>query len=175
MFDMAAMAEGRPSCSVRTRARAAFSLIELVIVVVIIGVIAAIAIPRMGQASAGASDAAFAATLRELRGAIDRYYAEHGVYPSADPLSGNRTSIMLQLTQYTDDAGNYSDTRSATYRLGPYLGAIPALPVSSRKGRDKINTTDTGGAGWLYDPATGDIRANTGTEADAKGRLYSSY
>ena len=154
---------------------AAFSLIEVVIVVVIIGVITAIAIPRMGNASAGASDAALANSLSAMRRAIDLYRAEHGVYPTATPLSGNRTTIMFQLTQYTDDAGNYSPTRSATHRFGPYLRAIPALPASSRKGREKINTSDAGGAGWIYDPATGDIRANTANEVDGRGRLYRDY
>jgi hypothetical protein len=79
------------------------------------------------------------------------YHAEHGAYPSGATVNGNRAAIMLQLTQYTDQAGSYQSTRSATHRFGPYLRTIPPLPAGSRRGRDRIHTSDTGGAGWLYE------------------------
>ena len=152
-----------------------FSLVELVIVVVIIGVIAAIAVPRLGRASRGAGDASYAQKLGSLRRAIEQYRAEHGAYPTCDAATGGRTTIMLQLTQYTDDAGAYSATRTARYRFGPYLREIPALPVSRQKGRAKINSSDEASVGWLYNPTSGHIVGNTATDADASGRLYSAY
>jgi type II secretory pathway pseudopilin PulG len=148
----------------------------VVIVLVIIGLIAAIAVPRLSR-GAGAGSAALQSNLQSLRKAIELYRVEHGgAYPTCVEGAGNKTTIMFQLTQYTDAAGNYAATRSATHRVGPYLRQIPKLGVTDRRDRGKINTTDAGGVGWIYDPATGDIRANTVvTATDNNGRLYSSY
>ena len=89
---------------------------------------------------------------------VCRYYADHGAYPTCVSVGGGRTTIMLQLTQYTDAAGNTSETRSGVYRFGPYLRSIPPLGVTDRKSRDRINTTDNSSIGWIYTPATGAIR-----------------
>ena len=151
----------------------AFSLIELVIVVVIIAIIGAIAIPRLSRGAAGAADSALVSNLAAMRKAIDLYQAEHGGTFPVD------TKIALQLTQYTDNTGAYQATQDSTHVYGPYLRAIPALPVGAKKGNTGIATADAAGIGWIYDAATGNIRANTTdtspVEADAKGTLYSSY
>ena len=147
-----------------------FSLIELVIVVVIIGIIAAIAIPRMSRGSAGAADKSLAGDLITLRKAIDLYQAEHGgTYPS-DPSN--------QLTQYTDNAGNTSATQDATHIYGPYLRSLPPLPVGAQKGQTVIGvsqTPGTAGFGWIYDPGTGAITANTTSEQDVSNTPYDQY
>src|SRR3954452_7106709 len=89
-----------------------FSLIELVIVVVIIAIIGAIAIPRLSRGAAGAADSALVGNLRMLRSAIDLYATEHGgTYPDA-------TNVASQLTQYSNDAGTFSATKSSTYIYG---------------------------------------------------------
>lgn len=152
--------------------RKGFSLIELVIVIVIIGVLAAIAIPRLSRGASGAGDSALQGNLKILRTAIDLYATEHGgAFPSA-------ANIVDQLTKFTDENGNVSATRTGAFIYGPYLRSIPPLPVGTRKGSTGIdiaaNATEAG-VGWIYDPATGTIRANTTTETDARGTLYSSY
>jgi general secretion pathway protein G len=149
--------------------RRAFSLIELVIVVVIIGIIAAIAVPRMSRGAAGAGDSALISNLQVLRNAIDLFQTEHGgVYPDA-------ATIELQLTGYSNDAGVAQTTKDATYYLGPYLRAIPPLPVpGTRKGGTKIAATDAADVGWIYDDSTDTIKANT-TATDSRGRNYSDY
>lgn len=156
--------------SARIAARRGFSLIELVIVVVIIGIIAAIAIPRASRGTAAAADSALSANLTVLRSAIDLYSTEHGgSFPEVD-------KIADQLTQYTNDAGTVSATRTGAYIYGTYLRAIPALNVGAKKGSTGIDDTDASGIGWIYNGTTGNIRANTGaTEVDARGVLYSSY
>src|SRR5207248_200489 len=84
----------------------AFSLIELVIVVVIIGIIAAIAIPRLSRGAAGAADNALAGDMAVWRNSLDLYQTEHqGQYPT------NNTTILNQLTQYTDSSGATSATQ----------------------------------------------------------------
>src|SRR3954469_9831143 len=111
-----------------TRKTRGFGFIELVIVVVIIAIIGAIAIPRLSRGSAGAADSSLVGNLRVLRSAIDLYASEHGgTYPAA-------ATITTQLTQYTDDQGTVSATKTATAIYGPYVRTIPALPIGAKKG-----------------------------------------
>ncbi len=159
----------------RKRANRAFSLIELIIVVVIIGIIAAIAIPRMSRGAAGAGDAALSADLAVFRSGIDLYAAEHrGTFPVV-------ANIVLQLTGYSDSAGGAQATKDATHIYGPYLRAVPPLPVqgvgvgSGNKGDTTIAAAAAVGVAWVYTDATGVIIANTGTAADDTGKLYTDY
>jgi prepilin-type N-terminal cleavage/methylation domain-containing protein len=154
------------------RTRSAFSLIELVIVVVIIGIIAAIAIPRMSRGASGAADGALVADLKVLRNAMDMYLAEHGNTPPT------LVNVVAALTTYSDATGATNGTKTTTYIYGPYLRAIPALPVGADKGKTSIVATYTAGNGWVYNATTGHFSANTGigaTETDDKGVLYSTY
>jgi len=146
-----------------------FSLLEVMMVVVIIGLLAAIAIPKFSRAAAGATDQSLTGDLAVLRNAIDMYQAEHsGTYPSA-------TTINTQLTQYTDAAGAVSATKDATHIYGPYLKSVPAAPLGAKKGGTVIAAADGAGVGWIYSATNGTITANTTTETDASGALYSSY
>jgi prepilin-type N-terminal cleavage/methylation domain-containing protein len=149
--------------------RSGFSLLELLLVVVIIGIIAAIAIPRLSRGAAGAADAALSGNLAVLREAIDRYSAEHvGAYPAV-------ATFQAQVTQYTNEAGATSATRTTVYIYGPYIRTIPPLPVGTRKGQSGVAAADGPTIGWIYTQVSGDIRANTTTEADVTGKLYSTY
>ncbi len=154
----------------RVRSRQGFSLIELVIVVVIIGIIGAIAIPRLSRGSEGAADAALRGNLAVLRGALDHYSAEHkGQYPELG-------DVELKLLFYTNSNGDDNGAKTTEYMFGPYLRKIPPLPVGPQKGF--IGFTETPGTasrGWVYDDSTGQIKANTTTEKDAHGTLYSDY
>jgi prepilin-type N-terminal cleavage/methylation domain-containing protein len=146
-----------------------FSLLEVVIVVAIIAILAAIGIPRMSRGSKGANDSAVSGDLAVLRNAIDLYATEHGgAFPSA-------ANVNEQLTQYTDASGGVSATKDATHIYGPYLRSVPPLPVGANKGQSKIAALSAGDVGWIYVAATGAINANTTTEADDAGKLYSAY
>jgi type II secretion system protein G len=150
------------------RSRRGFSLIELVIVVLILGIIAAIAVPRMSRGARGAQDSSVASDLAVLRSAIDMYHSEHGSFPVASKFVG-------QLTTYTDDAGGPSATADATHIYGPYLRAVPALPVGTEKGSTGVAAAAAAGIGWLYNETTGVITANSGAATDTAGKLYTSY
>jgi prepilin-type N-terminal cleavage/methylation domain-containing protein len=153
-----------------TRKTSGFSLIELVIVVVIIAIIGAIAIPRLSRGSAGAADSSLIGNLRVLRSAIDLYAGEHGgTFPAAG-------TITAQLTQYTDDTGATSATKTGNYIFGPYIRTVPPLPVGAQKGQSGIAAATAATVGWIYDATNGSISANTAAgEVDAKGTLYSAY
>ena len=127
------------------------------------------AIPRLSRGSAGAADSALSGNLAVLRNAIDLYAAEHlGSFPTA-------ANIQNALLQYSDASGNLSATKDTTYIYGPYIRKLPPLPVGTRKGQTGIAAADGNTVGWIYTAATGDIRANTTTETDASGKLYSAY
>jgi prepilin-type N-terminal cleavage/methylation domain-containing protein len=139
-----------------------FSLLELVIVVAILAVIAAVALPRLGGSTDRADEAAVKADLETLQKAIDLFTAEHhGRYPTV-------AAIADQLTQYTDLNGHAQAARDAAHIYGPYLRAIPPLPVGHHKGNTKIAAADGVGVGWIYDETTGEITPNPGlNEAEA--------
>jgi prepilin-type N-terminal cleavage/methylation domain-containing protein len=155
------------------RRERAFSLIELVVVVVIIGIIAAIAIPRLSRGSAGAADAALIGDLAVMRGSIDLYVTEHqGLYPTF-------ADFESQMTEYSDLNGNTNPTKVGAFIYGPYLRAVPPLPVGAQRGMTalKVPPADgTAGFGWVYDAGNGTIVANTAAgEIDDEGTPYNTY
>jgi prepilin-type N-terminal cleavage/methylation domain-containing protein len=151
--------------------RHAFSLIELVIVVVIIAIIGAIAIPKMSRGAAGANDSAVIQDLTTMRSALDLFATEHGgTYPTA-------ANVLPQLTTYTDINGNTNATKTTVFIYGPYLKAVPTLPVGTNKGLNTVTTTGpagTGTFGWYYD-GTSMWANDPGTDLDAKGVAYNTY
>lgn len=145
----------------------AFSLLEMVFVVAIIAILAAVALPRMSRGARGAADAGLTGSLRLLRGAIDRYAAEHG----GDFPQWNK--FADQLTTYTNSEGQARTTRDATHIWGPYLLAIPRLPVGANKGKLAIKQVNGADCGWVYDQTTGAIHANClDNEVDDAGKKY---
>jgi len=172
------------------RQRRAFSLVELVIVIVIIGIVAAIAVPRISRGAKGANESAVRGDLAALRAAVDLYGAEHnGLFPGKnknDGTSGGTASDMVdQLTKHSDingKTGAYAPGSGIIY--GPYLrNGIPPLPVGANAGStdvlfDSTNSppvvSETSGEGWVYNPNTGEIRANT-VATDEAGDNYSDY
>lgn len=159
--------------------RAGFSLVELVVVIVIIGIIAAMAIPRLSRGSAGASDSALAGNLAMIRNAINLYAAEHkNKFPGHD--GGDAAD---HLTMYTSVTGATNATKTATYKFGPYLVAVPPCPVGTPTSAaailiDTANSPPTvntgGGEGWVYNSTTGEFLANT-TTTDEFGTAYNTY
>lgn len=166
-----------------------FSLVELVIVVVIIGVIAAIAIPRISSGVAATGESALKSNLAVLRRAIDLYAAEHGgVYPGAraDGAGGaanTSQALESQLTKFSDEQGNVSATGSATYRFGPYLRRIPPQPVGDNANNstvaiDSVNSpplVTAGTEGWVYNPTTGEMIANTDDPNQDGSHTFDEY
>lgn len=150
-----------------------FSLIELVIVLVIIGAISAIAIPRLTRGASNSSATSLRGSLTVLRSSIELYRAEHeGASPTA-------TGIADQLTMFTKIDGTDANAAAnvATARIyGPYVQAVPALPVGAKKGSTGIAAADGAGVGWIYKVGTGAIIANTvDAEVDQDGVKYNTY
>jgi prepilin-type N-terminal cleavage/methylation domain-containing protein len=171
--------------------RRGFSLVELVIVIVIIGIIAAIAIPRVSRGTRGAGESALVGDLAVLRNAVELYASEHnGAYPgSTADGTGNGAdtegSLISQLTKFSDVSGDVQDAWAADHPFGPYVRkGIPPLPVSTKRGNTgvQIDTTNTppavvatAGIGWVYNPDTGDLVANSDETGEDGTTTFNSY
>ncbi len=167
----------------------AFSLVELVIVVVIIGMIAAIAVPRISGGAAASNESALKADLTALRNVIDQYAAEHNnTFPGAavDGVGGTVNSALAfinQLTSFSNARGKVSSTADPGYRFGPSLRRIPPLPVGDNRNSmevaiDTANSppvVTTGPEGWVYNPLTGEIIANSDQANRNNTRAYDEY
>lgn len=153
-----------------------FSLIELVIVIVIMGIIGAIAIPRLTRGATGAGGAALRANLAHLRNAIELYRAEHeGALPTS---SGTFSEQITKFTKIDGTDANVAVDVASGRVYGPYLRAIPGLPVGSKKGATGITQTSPGAAtdGWFYNVQIGNITADLPVgETDQDGVPYGNY
>ena len=125
--------------------RRAFSLVELVVVVLIVGILAAVAAPKMFDTSTKARESATKASLSVVRNAIELYYSEHNVYPTAVQL--------VEVTKVSPDG-------MKNFIKGPF-------PVSSYGKKDASvlagTAADSGTTGWVYDAATGSFWVNDTT------------
>ena len=149
----------------------AFTLVEILIVVVILGIIATIVIGIFNNSVADARAKALKDNLRNMRNQIQLYNAEHGTYPTL-------ADFAHQMVLYSDDIGNTSNTRSAQFRFGPYIVAMPRQPVGVNQGLTGVTSTSayTPGYGWAYDPLTGEFRANLpDSDVDQDGVKFNTY
>ncbi|MHC5026266.1 MAG: type II secretion system protein [Planctomycetota bacterium] len=126
------------------RTRRAFTLIEILIVVVILGLLAAIVIPQFTDASTDAQDASLRSQLQTIRSQLELYRVQNNdVYPDL-------------VTNQWDDLVN-----------GDYLQAAPKNPFlgGDTANNTAVATVVTGGAGWGWDAAGGELTANDGNDA----------
>ncbi len=144
----------RSTSRAKGRNRTAFTLVEVLIVVVIMAVLAATIIPQFTNSTNDAKDSTVLFNLHSMRSLIELYKSQHnGTAPGAD---------LKELTSATDRAGNIGT--GASYPYGPYLQKIPVNPFTDSNTVAQPTsvppTATVSGAGWLYDPTTGQIWIN---------------
>ena len=154
----------------RPRRIQAFTLVELMIVIIILGILATVIIALFSNSSRDAAATALKDNLRAMRSSLQLYAAQHVTYPSV-------ANFEAQMTEYSDAAGNVSASASAAYPFGPYIQRMPNMPVGIHRGMTTVTgPTYTAGFGWLYDPATGYIKANLpDSDVDNEGVLFNTY
>lgn len=162
-----------------------FTLVEILIVVVLLGVLAAIVIPAIGNSATSARETTLSMDLSLLRRFIPVYTSQHGEVPPGYPggdlsATPTRDAFVAQATLSSNSEGETAARGTPGYRFGPYLSNIPANPFN------KLDTVEVladdadfpavadDSAGWIYKPATGEIRpGNSGT--DDSGTAYYAY
>ncbi|HOD66275.1 MAG TPA: prepilin-type N-terminal cleavage/methylation domain-containing protein [candidate division Zixibacteria bacterium] len=131
------------------RNRRGFTLIELVIIIVILGILAAVAIPKYQDLSGEAREASARSALGSMRSAVTIFYANQAVQ------TGTATWPSLADLQ----------TRGTVMAQGlppnPYQSNAPDSVVD---GTGQVRGTVIGNrGGWVYDPVSGELWANTDT------------
>ena len=159
----------------------AFTLIELLIVISVLGIIAALVIPEMKGHAAKTKEAATKDNLRILRNAIEVYAAQHnGTPPGYSSGTPSAETFIDQLTLASDAGGGTAAPGTPGYDYGPYLPNIPEnsfndlADVTVLADGATFPAEATGDAGWIYKPATKDLRLDyPGT--DSIGETYYEY
>ncbi len=155
----------------RSRRHYGFSVVEMLIVMVVIAIMAAAMFPQLTAADDDALETALRQDLKRLRRQIELYKFQHkGNYPGKGSIYPEDFLDALLLSSDADGTTGPADSKP----FGPYfLGQLPPNPYS---GGQKVRIVDHVAAevpdddpvqGWLYNPATGRLKANsTGTTAD---------
>ena len=148
--------------------RKAFSIAELVIVAAIIGILAALVMPYLHTHALEAREAAARENLQLLRGAIELYAARHGGVPPGYPdnrLSNDPTAECFQTQTTVEDRCLLQIPENPFNNLNRVrvLGDGDAFPVAA-----------TGHDGWIYQPATKNIRVDW-PGGDRHGVQYFDY
>lgn len=114
-----------------SRARQAFTLIELLIVVAILAILSAIAIPNFLDAQVRARVAQAQADMRSCVTAVESYRVDHGALPLADD------GLGLAITPYPPAASGppFSETTLSQSLTTPiaYLASLPEDPFAANE------------------------------------------
>lgn len=167
----------------RTHPQAAFTLVELLLVVVILGILAAVAIPQFSDSSTEARASSLQSNLAVMRQAIEYYRTNHnGKYPGYPSGGGapTATDATKQLTLASKADGSTADPGTAGFGFGPYLReSVPENPINGLATILIVADADTFKAaddttGWIYQPLTGRLRANS-TGSAPSGKAYYDF
>jgi hypothetical protein len=152
------------------RRGAARRTVEIAMVTAVLGIAVGNAARQCITQSDGGRLARVDAELAAVRAAIAAYQTDHGGTPpgSRDARDPRRASAApcrdfeMQLTLFTDAGGRTRETRTATFRFGPYLedGRLPVNPLTAT--RTLVLATaiaPTPLAGWTFDPVNAHFAA----------------
>jgi len=162
----------------------AFTLVEILIVVVILGILAAVVIPLASGSVLSSQQSSLGIDLQLLKRFVLIYKIHHlDVAPGYTAGSGSavdETVFINQATLSSNSLGETAVVGTAGYERGPYMQMIPVNPLNKLRTVQMLADGDSFPAdgdnshGWVYKPATGEIRADSpGT--DDNGKRYYDY
>lgn len=160
------------------------TLLTVVVALLVFAIAMPISGPRRGEASAERRLVETRLALAEIRAVLADFRADHGIWPGQG-LDGRGDPALLtdQLVHPTGPDGvvlGPSARREARGRIrGPYRDdGVPANPVNGLSSVRFLRADEPwpdecdGRTGWLYRPATGEIRANLPGRAFAESARY---
>jgi type II secretory pathway pseudopilin PulG len=169
-------------------ARDGFMLYELMLVMALTTILAGLMCVNFADIDRVGREAELKSNVARLRVAIDRYYQDHGFYPcgnEAGMLTGDPEIFEQQLEWYTDAEGRVSREKTEEFCFGPYLNDLPeevltgsdrvVIDTRSVRTRPSLAAAVAGGSGeggWYYEPKSGNLVANLGTEFNSKYTQY---
>ena len=110
----------------KTRSKAGFTLVELMVVAIIVAILAAVAIPLMTAQKKRAAATEGEAGLGALRSTMRTIYAEKGVY-NVSPLDGSTLTAPVAITNLP--GMNASDLNGKYFQSTDY--SVSALAAST--------------------------------------------
>ncbi len=144
--------------------RNGFTLIEVLIVVVIMSVLAATIIPQFASSTNDAKASALKYDLHAFRQSIEIYKLQHNGIPPA--LTASSLPGLVLCHEFIG-----RQQRCKCDGCHAHVGAIHprgALPPNPYDGKTTVSqtavfppTATTAAGGWLYEPTSGQIAANT--------------
>ena len=167
------------------RKERAFTLVEILIVVVLLAVLAVVVLPLVAGSSISAKESALALDLQMLRRYVLVYKSQHleiaPGYPDGDTTqTPTEQTFIDQITLSSNSGGQTAAIGTLNFPRGPYLMKIPVNPLNHK---DTIQVLDDaanfpvnadGSHGWIYKPATSEVKADCGG-TDDRGKPYYDY
>lgn len=163
----------------------AFTLVEILIVVVLLGILAVIVIPMVSGSAISARESALAHDLNMLRRYILIYKGQHlevaPGYPDGDTTQvPTEQAVIDQMTLSSNAGGQTAPEGTPGFERGPYLMRPPVNSLNNKGTIQVLGDAEDFPAdaddshGWVYKPATSEVRCdNAGT--DDAGRRYYDY
>jgi len=128
-----------------------FTLIELLVILVVLAVLAVIVLPKFASSGWRSKEAAVKSDLKLLRDAVDRFYADTGVWP----LNLNQLALTTAPATGIDSSGNPAVINPSDWH-GPYVDSVPKDALANAEYSYKITS-----------PSVGTVRSSaTGTGSD---------
>jgi general secretion pathway protein G len=162
--------------------RLGFTLVEILIMVVLLGILAGIIIPMIGRSTTSAQEAALLHDVQEIRRCVLIYQAQHldvsPGYPNGDKSQvPTEAAFVAQITQASKMNGQTAAPGTAGFSYGPYLMRIPINSFNKKMNVQVLGDGDAFGAaadnssGWIYKPATSELRLNN-SGSDGNKQYY---
>jgi general secretion pathway protein G len=124
------------------RARAAFTLIELIVVMAIVSMLVALAVPRYFRSVERSKEAVLKQDLSVIRDALDKFYSDAGRYPDAiDELVAKRYLRKIPPDPITERADTWQVTP-------PPSDAIKGRVYNVRSGAEGVAQDGTPYSEW---------------------------
>jgi prepilin-type N-terminal cleavage/methylation domain-containing protein len=149
----------------------AFTLIELVIAAAVIGIVAAVALPMYQSYTLSAKEAAAKDTLRILRNVIEIYAIQHSGLPpgylDGDPKAGPSNEAFIDQLVHSEvvveegkEDNKIRRTGLASFPVNPFNGQNTVHMIADEQ-EFPIKPVEPDFFGWVYKPATKNIRVNS--------------